>query len=110
MMLLKRKAKRVPADVRTPGKLKAIRQKGFGNEMPPQKELVEIYFDQKGFSIQAALFYDHYEQAGWCSPKGTPYRNWKLLAGEWLFNYEQEQKLYKRLRENLRTDDKQHFF
>jgi hypothetical protein len=93
----KRKAKRVPAQRRIP---ESIAQKGFGTEMPPQEILVNIYFDQKGLSAQAAKFYTHYEKANWCSPKGTPYRNWKLLAGEWIFNYEQEQKLRKIQREN----------
>jgi len=93
----KRKAKWVPAERRKP---EPILQKGFGTEMPPQKVLVEIYFDQKGFAAQAEVFYTHYEMADWSSPKGTPYYNWKLLAGEWIFNYEQEQKLRKRQREN----------
>jgi hypothetical protein len=96
----KRKARRIPPECRKP---EPISQKGFGTEMPPQKILVDIYFDQKGLAGQAPVFYAHYEKADWCSPKGTPYHNWKLLAGEWIFNYEQEQKLRKRLRENLRS-------
>lgn len=97
-MLFKRKAKRKPV------KPEPIVQKGFGTEMPPQQRVVEIYFDQKGCAAQAAPFYGHYQEANWRSPKGTPYRNWKLLAGEWIFNHEQEQKLRRRLRENLRAD------
>jgi len=93
----KRKANRVPVERRKP---ELILQKGFGTEMPPQQRLVDIYFDQKNMSAQAELFYKFYEKANWSSPKGTPYRNWKLLAGEWIFNNEQEQKLRKRQREN----------
>lgn len=93
----KRKAKRVPVANRKP---EPISQKGFGTEMPPQKILVDIYFDQKGFAAQADAFYAQFEKADWRSPKGTPYRNWKLLAGDWIFTYEQEQKLRKRQREN----------
>lgn len=100
-MLLKRKAKRLPAEGRCVSIQEPICQHGFGTEMPPQKRLVEIYFDQKGFARQAGLFYDFYEKSQWCSPKGTPYSNWKLLAGEWIFNYQQDQKLRKRLRENM---------
>lgn len=99
-MLFKRKAKRMPAERRPIPKPEVIHQHGFGTEMPPQKRLVEIYFDQKGLINQAAIFYAHYEQANWSSAKGTPYRNWKLLAGDWIFNYEQDQKLRKRQREN----------
>jgi len=68
--------------------------------MPPQRRLVEIYFDQKELSGQAAQFYDFYEQANWSSPKGTPYRNWKLLAVDWIFEFQQAIKLRKRQREN----------
>ncbi len=98
--MFKRKAKRTPARHRRAPKPEPIKQKGFGTEMPPQKRLVEIYFDQKNHSTEAVAFYAHYDEANWSSPKGTPYRNWKLLAGEWIFNYEQEQKLWKRQREN----------
>jgi len=96
----KRKAKRISAENRTIYKPEAVYQNGFGTEMPPQKRLVEIYFDQKELISQAHAFFDYYEKANWCSPKGTPYRNWKLLAGDWIFNYEQEKKLQKRQREN----------
>ncbi|HEY4325173.1 MAG TPA: hypothetical protein VGN20_14345 [Mucilaginibacter sp.] len=101
-MLLKRKAKRVPAGDRPLPKSELITQKGFGTEMPPQMRLVQIYFDQKDLGGQAQPFYDFYEKANWCSPKGTPYRNWKLLAGDWIFDYEQACKLRRRMRDNLR--------
>lgn len=77
-----------------------IIQNGFGTEMPPQRRLVEIYFDQKGYPDQSSVFYEHYERADWSSPKGTPYRNWKLLAGDWIYNYQQAIKLAKRIRGN----------
>jgi hypothetical protein len=99
-MLFKRKAKRVAAERRPGPKPEPIHQKGFGTEMPPQKQLVEIYFDQREMSKQAATFYNFYETNNWSSSKGTPYRNWKLLAVDWIFNYVQEQKLKRRLREN----------
>lgn len=93
----KRKAKRLPADSRKP---EPIVQNGFGTEMPPQKRLVEIYFDQKGSAAQAEAFYSFYDKADWSSPKGTPYRNWKLLAGDWIYNYQQAIKLARRIRTN----------
>jgi len=102
-MLFKRKAKRIPAERRKAPPREPIHQKGFGSEIPPQRQLVEIYFDQKGYAAEATTFFRHYEKSEWASPKGTPYKNWKLLAGEWLFNFEQEQKLRRRQRDNLRT-------
>lgn len=109
-MRFKRKAKRIPAERRHVARPEASFQKGLGTEMPPQKRLVEIYFDQKGFTGQADLFYNFYQGANWSSPKGTLYRNWKLLAGEWIFNYEQEQKLQRRLRENRAPSPTQQAF
>ncbi|GAB3922182.1 hypothetical protein [Mucilaginibacter myungsuensis] len=97
---IKRKAKRIPTEQRIPAQPEPICQNGFGTEMPPQKRLVEIYFDQKEIGAQAETFFDHYEKANWRSRKGTPFRNWKLLAAEWIFNYEQEKKLQKRQRDN----------
>ena len=99
-MQLQRKAKRFGLKVK--GKVAKLlpSTKGFGYEMPPERMVVDIYFDQKGVPEQAGLFFDHYEQTNWTSPKGTPYRNWKLLAGDWIYNYQQDLKLEKRRRNN----------
>jgi hypothetical protein len=99
-MQIKRKAKRISTERRSVSQTDSVHQKGFGTEMPPQKRLVEIYFDQKELSGQAQPFYSFYEQADWSSPKGTPYRNWKLLAADWAFEFQQAIKLRKRQREN----------
>ncbi|MCD8739314.1 hypothetical protein LT679_01760 [Mucilaginibacter roseus] len=100
-MITKRKVKRIAVERKSISMPEAITQKGFGNELPPRESLVEIYFDQKGLTAQAKAFYEFYSKANWCSPKGTPYRNWKLLASDWIFNYVQELKLRKRQRENM---------
>jgi hypothetical protein len=99
-MLLKRKAKRLQEKIRSQAAKVIPSKKGFGYEMPPEKIVVDIYFDQKGFPDQARFFFDFFDHADWSSPKGTPYRNWKLLASDWLFNYQQELKLENRLHSN----------
>ena len=99
-MQLKRKAKRFGARVSRQAAKLLPATKGFGYDMPPERIVVDIYFDQKSLPEQAGLFFDHYEQANWSSPRGTPYRNWKLLAGDWIYNYEQAKKLERRLRSN----------
>jgi len=99
-MQLKRKAKRFQEKIRTQAAKILPSKKGFGYEMPPERIVVEIYFDQKALPEQARLFFDHYQRSDWSSPKGTPYRNWKLLASDWIFNYQQDLKLEKRLRTN----------
>ncbi len=97
-MIVKRKAKRFKEKLRAQAESLLPSTMGFGYEMPPEKIVVEIYFDQKGFPDQGQLFFDYYQQANWSSPRGTAYRNWKLLASDWLFNYQQEMKLEIRLR------------
>lgn len=91
---LKRKARRLKQGftVKTADMLQS-RKKGFGYEMPPDRRSVEIYFDQKGFAQLAAAFFECYDQADWRSPKGTRYRNWKLLAGDWIFDVQQQRHL-----------------
>jgi hypothetical protein len=99
-MLFKRKAKRFKEKIRSKAASLLPTTKGFGYEMPPEKIVVEIYFDQKGFPDQARMFFNFFDQANWSSPKGTPYRNWKLLAADWIFEFQQAIKLRKRQREN----------
>lgn len=99
-MLFKRKAKRLKEIVSSQAIKILPSKKGFGYEMPPEKVVVEIYFDQKGFLPQADPFFSFYDQSNWSSAKGTPYRNWKLLASDWIFNYQQDLKLEKRLQSN----------
>ncbi|PAW92296.1 hypothetical protein CKK33_01820 [Mucilaginibacter sp. MD40] len=83
--MIKRKAKR---------RLKPIlsneRKKGFGYELPPCPHFVDIYFDQKGLPEQAQIFFKYYDDLSWQSPAGTPYKNWKVLAAEWIFNHRTE--------------------
>jgi len=95
---MKRKARRI--NLKPGHRPKPSTQNGFGFEMPPEPVLVEIYFDQKGYTTEAVAFYSFYDAADWRSPRGTPYRNWKILATDWIFNHTQELKLEKRLRQN----------
>jgi len=99
-MQFKRKAKRLKEKVGSQVTTLLPLKSGFGYEMPPEKRVVEIYFDQKGIPDQAGNFFSFYDQSNWSSAKGTPYRNWKLLASDWIFNYQQELKLENRLRSN----------
>jgi hypothetical protein len=94
---MKRTAKRInSAKLRGLEKLPAnsnAGQKGFGYEMPPDEDLVQIYFDQKGLGNLAQLFYRDYQAWGWKTQTGKKIRNWKVLAVDWIFNYRQTVKL-----------------
>jgi hypothetical protein len=99
-MIVKRKANRFKPRPQPEKKLPASKQQGFGTEMPPDYALVVIYFDQREAPSQAASFFRWYESIKWTGPRGAPYRNWKILASDWIYNYQQELKLKKRLRSN----------
>lgn len=60
-------------------------QKGFGREIPPDLELVKIYFDQKGCGGMAEKFYNEKSRSGWSNVRGGRMRNWKEAASEWIF-------------------------
>ena len=81
---------------------KKLLKPGFGYEVPPEFNAVLIYFDQKGLRDQAWPFYDHYDQAYWLTPKGRKISNWKVLASDWIFHHQQNEKLKQRLADNAR--------
>lgn len=98
-----RKAKRKV--VKSPGSTpaeKALLKPGFGYEVPPEFNAILIYFDQKGLCEQAKPFYDHHDEAFWLTPKGRQIKNWKVIATDWIFNHQQNEKLKQRLANNSR--------
>ncbi|MFC4872080.1 hypothetical protein [Negadavirga shengliensis] len=63
---------------------------GFGMEIPPLLEHVKIYFLQKELSLEEAeIFFHHHENIKWNTKKGTPIKNWKAYANEWIWNLSQ---------------------
>lgn len=69
---------------------------GSGNDMPPISAHVKIYFSQKGMTeAEADAFFNEYHKRHWKSAQGTPVKNWKAMASDWIF----DKKQYKRLRQ-----------
>jgi len=65
----------------------ALPNPGYGNIVPPVLTHVIIYFLQKGASTkEAESFYEHFNNADWTTLSGTPVRNWKALANEWIWD------------------------
>lgn len=62
---------------------------GFGENIPPDRTIVAIYFDQKDLPECADNFFTEQELSQWKTIKGVPIRNWKVVATEWIFNYRQ---------------------
>lgn len=57
--------------------------------IPPLRELVELYFNERGHPNEADRFYDYYCSNGWKVGK-NPMRDWKAAVRNWINN----QKLY----------------
>lgn len=93
---MKRKAKRTipgkPNEVNNRGKLPATIHDGMGTNMPPDPQVLHIYFDQKGEVDLADEFFHEYDIREWKTPTGGAVRNWKVCAAEWIYNYRQEVK------------------
>jgi hypothetical protein len=61
--------------------------KGRGCDVPPARQHVEIYFLQKGLSLQASReFYQHYCNKQWARQDGQLIQDWKRLAWQWIWN------------------------
>jgi hypothetical protein len=62
-------------------------QSGFGNKLPPLQIHVMIYFEQKFMSYkQAEYFLKYYSDRCWMNDNGSPVRNWKTAACDWIWN------------------------
>lgn len=94
---MKRKAKRI-----SPAKLQLLKKagknfkdkiKGFGYQVPPDEDIVRIYFDQKSFRNMAEIFYRDCRAQHWKTKTGKKIYNWKVLAADWIFDYRQSVKL-----------------
>jgi hypothetical protein len=93
---MKRKAKRtVPrqlTEVRKCSENTVHIHDGLGTTMPPDKDVLLIYFDQKGVAVLADEFFNEHDARGWTTPTGGTIYNWKVCAAEWIYNHRQEVK------------------
>ncbi|MBC7913851.1 MAG: hypothetical protein H7Y07_06980 [Pyrinomonadaceae bacterium] len=52
---------------------------------------VLIYFDQKGFSEAEAInFYAFFDSNNWVGKKGSPIKNWRVKASEWMWQLQKK--------------------
>ncbi|MVN91426.1 MULTISPECIES: hypothetical protein [Mucilaginibacter] len=65
---------------------------GLGTTMPPDKDVLLIYFDQKGEGELAEDFFNEHDARGWKTPTGGKIFNWKVCASEWIYNHHQDVK------------------
>jgi len=98
---MKRKAKRIiPKRPKAPQanlKIGAQTVDGFGVNVPPDRFAVHIYFDQKDLAEYADVFLAEQELRQWQTGTGTPIRNWKVCAADWIFDHRQRMKRKSRL-------------
>jgi hypothetical protein len=93
---MKRKAKRIiPQLPKAPLpnlKNKGPNLDGFGVNVPPDRFVVHVYFDQKDLAEYADVFLEQQELLQWKTGTGTPIRNWKVRAADWIFDHRQRMK------------------
>lgn len=49
----------------------------------PNLEDVEQYITEKGYKVDAKVFFDYYSEAGWKDSDGKPVKNWKQRVVSW---------------------------
>lgn len=95
--MIKRKAKRTvdrkPRKVVSRANAAAYDSAGFGKSVPPSPQIVCIYFSQKGHISESEIFFKECENRNWKTAGGTPIRDWKSFASEWLYNWVLNEKL-----------------
>ena len=98
---MKRKAKRIiqqlPKAPQANLKIRSQNRDGFGVNVPPDRFVVHIYFDQKDLAEFADVFLAEQELLQWKTGTGTPIRNWKVCAADWIFDHRQRMKRKSRL-------------
>jgi hypothetical protein len=98
---MKRKAKRIiqqpPKAPQANLKIRGQNRDGFGVNVPPDRFVVHIYFDQKDLAECADVFLAQQELLQWKTITGAPIRNWKLCAADWIFDHRQRMKRRSRL-------------
>lgn len=99
---MKRKAKRIVPNQHIVMKIRGEdhpnSHDGMGTTMPPTREVLRIYFDQKGEADMVDDFYNEHDARRWKTQTGGTIFNWKVCAAEWIYNYRQEAK--RRLRQS----------
>ncbi|MDB5032658.1 MAG: hypothetical protein JWP71_3379 [Mucilaginibacter sp.] len=98
---MKRKAKRIiqhlPKASQANFKIRGQDPNGFGVNVPPDRFVVHVYFDQKDLAECAEVFLSEQELLQWKTIKGAPIRNWKVCAADWIFDHRQRMKRRSRL-------------
>ncbi|UOE51363.1 hypothetical protein MTO98_09760 [Mucilaginibacter sp. SMC90] len=66
--------------------MKGKQIKGYGNQIPPDKNIVVIWFIEKGSNeITALAFYRSYQVKQWRNKRGNVIKDWKMRAWQWLW-------------------------
>ena len=54
--------------------------------MPPTIDEIKSYIVEKGYSVNAEKFYNHYQANGWVQGRGKPIKCWKSAVSYWQSN------------------------
>ena len=50
---------------------------------PPTLEEVQAYCQEKQYTFDAVMFWNHYEANGWVQGKGKPIKSWQACCNTW---------------------------
>jgi len=74
---------------------------GHGRSVPPILIHVIVYFDQHGIGVKEAEAFFYYQTAhNWKTQSGTPIKNWKTVAANWIFNIQRSRAISLQLKIN----------
>lgn len=60
---------------------------GYGPDVPPLEEHVNIYFNEKGYPpVEAEKFYNYFQSNGWLVGGRSKMKDWKAAARNWMLN------------------------
>jgi len=51
--------------------------------VPPTLEQVQAYCQEKQYTFDAVMFWNHYEANGWVQGKGKPIKSWRACCATW---------------------------
>jgi hypothetical protein len=84
--------------------MKNAKSSGYGPDIPPKEEHVQIYFAEKDFpAVEAEKFFNYFQSNGWLVGGRSKMKDWKAAARNWILNAEKFNKHGKNKRNQTRA-------
>jgi len=71
----------------TPSTKESTNWSGYGPEIPPSEQHIQIYFEEKGSPpVEGEKFFNYYQSNGWLIGGKSKMKDWKAAARNWILN------------------------